>query len=409
MVSDLFMQSARFGAWVGSQTHFIASGAWVVRDGFVVLLYSAMVFTAVTALVRMFHSARATRGGSFASFAEKHAALVRRNIPLALGATWLLRTLLMRLGAFVDYGHAWPFEGSDVAVLLLGIATAAAARFGVQALERASTPEEALPAAEGDSADAGTFSAVAVTSTTRAAVGALGVTTVAMVAFVVTTPVSHLGHDPLSVALLVGYPLAALAASAAFRRVSRISVGIDGVLVRGAGKPRFVAYTSFDEVRVTTRDLLLVRRGKVHLRLQLHGADVMRRDQLAARLRAAMERAAAMRRDGAELVVQGARGHDATIARVGAAARGAVDYRQPAVSRERLWDLVLGPSSDADTRISAARALGTSLEGDERARLRVAAAACAEPRVRVELEVIAAAEDDDLEQAARPLAGAAHV
>ena len=61
----------------------------------------------------------------------------------------------------------------------------------------------------------------------------------------------------------------------------------------------------------------------------------------------------------------------------------------PALTRDQLWTLVEGPEHDRETRTAAARALATTGSEGERARLRIAAEHCAEPKVRVELLGIA--------------------
>jgi hypothetical protein len=77
-----------------------------------------------------------------------------------------------------------------------------------------------------------------------------------------------------------------------------------------------------------------------------------------------------------------------------ASSLGGDSYRFPSISREQLWDLVEGPAADASTRTAAARALSAALDVSERARLRVAAAQCAEPRLRVALETVADGGED---------------
>ena len=77
----------------------------------------------------------------------------------------------------------------------------------------------------------------------------------------------------------------------------------------------------------------------------------------------------------------------------------------PSVSHDALWSLVEGAAVDATTRAAAAEALVRTGGEPERARLRVAAAHCADPRVRVVLEELADDErDDTVETPAPPLA-----
>ena len=70
----------------------------------------------------------------------------------------------------------------------------------------------------------------------------------------------------------------------AFRRASRVAIGLDGVHIRGTSRAQFFAYRDLDSARTKGSDLELVRRGKVVLRLQLHGEDAARRDAVLARI-----------------------------------------------------------------------------------------------------------------------------
>jgi hypothetical protein len=78
------------------------------------------------------------------------------------------------------------------------------------------------------------------------------------------------------------------------------------------------------------------------------------------------------------------------------AAEGAADYRSPALARDQLWGMVEGVEYEAASRVAAATALARTAGSVDRARLRVAAERCAEPRLRVELlEVAEVAEDEE--------------
>jgi hypothetical protein len=75
--------------------------------------------------------------------------------------------------------------------------------------------------------------------------------------------------------------------------------------------------------------------------------------------------------------------------KVAQSARGGGDYRMPSVSHDALWSLVEGSAVAAPTRTAAAEALLSTGGIPERERLRVAAAHCADPHVRVALEELA--------------------
>jgi hypothetical protein len=213
------------------------------------------------------------------------------------------------------------------------------------------------------------------------------------------------GHSTAQIGTaILAYILAAMGIPTLFRRLSRIVVGIDGVLVLGTDKARFFGYATLDDVRQSGGDLLLVRQGRTVLRLQLHDADVLRAPTLVARLRAAMENAATMRSEGADLLMQATQAAHASsgassASTLASSSRGGRDYRQPSMAREHLWQLIEGPVSDRTARTAAAQALGADLSTEERVRLRVAVEKCAEPRVRVALQkVLAASQPDELEE-----------
>jgi hypothetical protein len=68
-------------------------------------------------------------------------------------------------------------------------------------------------------------------------------------------------------------------------------------------------------------------------------------------------------------------------------------YRSPSISREQLWEVVEG-STDAATRATAAGALAAAFDDADRARLRVVASRCAEPRTRLALGALAAESEE---------------
>jgi len=242
----------------------------------------------------------------------------------------------------------------------------------------------APPREEGDIV----FSAVAVTSRTRGAVGAMGAASAAMAVWVAMARTEVLAESPAFLAAVAAYVAAAAGAAYAFRRASKVAIGIDGVYVGEAASTRFFAYRDVDEVRAAgTDDLELLRGGRVVLRLQLHGEDTGRRDEVLARVDSAVVRARSGETRGAEAVVQSMTARRKVVA----AAIEPPGYREATLTREHLWELVEGAATDAPTRTAAAEALVTtsSLDGEERSRLRVAASRVAEPRVRVAIGSLA--------------------
>ncbi len=72
-------------------------------------------------------------------------------------------------------------------------------------------------------------------------------------------------------------------------------------------------------------------------------------------------------------------------------------YREQAVTRDALVEVLESPAAPVERRMAAALALAGAVDGDGPARIRVAAAACADERVRVALSLAA---DDGLDDAA---------
>jgi hypothetical protein len=251
--------------------------------------------------------------------------------------------------------------------------------------------DEAGGAAEG--ADGFLFSAVAVTPETRAAVGALSLVSVAAVALFAAVPVTVL-TGPGALAAIVAYVAAAAAATAAFQRASRVALGFDGVLVTGSSRTRFFAYRDLDEVETARGgDIVLRRHGRVALRLQLHGEDAARSGAILERLRDAIARAKDPGGGGAHALADAA-----SAVLLARAARGDADYRTAGATREEIWELVEAASTGGTTRAAAAAALAPELDGDGRARLRVAAQRCAEPAVRRTLLRIAGGDEAEGEE-----------
>jgi hypothetical protein len=110
-----------------------------------------------------------------------------------------------------------------------------------------------------------------------------------------------------------------------------------------------------------------------------------------------------MRSEGADRLMQSTQGTAAASQRLASGSRGGLDYRQPAIARDQLWQLVEGPVSNADARRVAAEALAPDMTPDERDRLRVVVEKCAEPKARVLLQrVLEQDEEDDPSQEIAP-------
>ncbi len=364
--------------------------------------YTATLFGAtLITILAVVGRALGARRGSWALAARAMPTLVNKVLHWVPGGIWFLfagvwavRRALPSL--LTGHSQAWAYW-SEIGVALGALGMTALTRFAIQ--RAVSAVHEELPTAEPVDPAETVFSAVAVTWTTRAAVGALAVLPIAFVTAMLQVNIQQTGLG-LAVA---AYVATAFGSIALLRRVSRIKVGIDGVYVMGSGPATFTAWSNLDEVRAEGVDIVLRRRGRVILRLQLHGADAARSDALVVRFADAMAAAASARTDAshvhaAHAASAAAHGSDRFLASV----HGAGDYRKAAVNREQLWEVVEGPAADPSARVLAAEALADTLNADDRARLRVAAEHCAEPRVRVALEELLDDEESEREPATEP-------
>lgn len=225
-----------------------------------------------------------------------------------------------------------------------------------------------------------------MTLETRAAVAAMIALTIAACVL----PFAANPNDPRVVGALVAYAVVALGGAALFRHASKIAVGVDGVLVTGTSRTRFFAYRDVDGARADGNNLVLERKGRVVLRLQLHGPDAARQQAILARIQESIERVRGAQ--GARAVRLAASASGEQLARV---ASGGSDYRTASLTRDELWALVEGPAVDAATRAAAAEALAKTGDDSQRARLRVVAESCAEPQARVALQALVEREAGD--------------
>jgi hypothetical protein len=376
---------------------------WILQRSLAPLVFSVMLAVPLTLLIRMVARARARAGltdplDRVRSWTLAHPKATERM--LAAPALLLLVTSMRHIvldvlgGKLSNIFLIYRLDLTFGALMALFASLMIAVSRGVHLATRAGL--RALTAPTLDRSEAGdvtastdrrvAFDAVAVTTETRVAVAAMAALPFATF-FAVSA--AHLG-DTATQVVLGAYVSVALVGMLAFRRASRIAVGVDGIFVTGTSRQRFFAYKDLDGVRVNGSDLELVRGDHVLLRLQLHGEDATQKESIAKRVEEAI--AAARAGDGAAAGQVVASASEEELARL---AEGAADYRSAAVTREQLWSLVEGPEHDASTRTAAARALLTGSQQGERTRLRVAAAQCAQPQVKVALMDLAGEDDDE--------------
>ncbi len=197
--------------------------------------------------------------------------------------------------------------------------------------------------------------------------------------------------SPLAMALAV---VALITLCAGVAVPTRVTVGADGVLVRWLGTERFVAWPSIAAIEAFDGGVVLVLGQGRWLTLRTpaaHERHYPEREAMIERMRAAWR--ATPRREPDEvasrlLVRRGARTSEWVRSMRGLLC-AEPGYRHGAMPPERLWRVVEDPAADAVARIGAAVALAGSLDDSGSERLRAAAAACAEPRLRVALATAA--------------------
>ena len=199
-------------------------------------------------------------------------------------------------------------------------------------------------------------------------------------------------------------------------------VGADGFSVRWLGRERFRPFSDVSAVRVETARLTFSRgaRGTIveltsgkQLLLRARDAPIVEEDRgaearaMRAHLTEAFERSRSRRATGSAGAGQGESPHVTALlagdglrgaewlARLDALMReGAGRYRIAAPSPELLARVATDVASSRKTRIGAAAAL-VRIDEEGRSTVRVAADACADPKLRAALLALADAETDD--------------
>jgi hypothetical protein len=196
--------------------------------------------------------------------------------------------------------------------------------------------------------------------------------------------------------------LAALAIVVRPLLTTTLRIGTDGVAVKRLWGNEFIARAELGVAETYADHLVLNRRGRASLRIPT--SSVTEAAAVAARIREAM----ADRGSGAAAALlsrldrQG-RPIGAWLADVRAAAREEGGYRAAAIDGPALLDVVEDAGAPIERRIAAATAIGGARDGDARARVRIAAAACADDRLRIALHNAAegSVEEEQVEEAIR--------
>jgi len=367
------------------------------------VLGGALLLTLGGTIVRSLASTRVQEGRpdpleGVRAWAGRHPHL--QKLPMLVPGALLTSWLVQDLPHVVNLWSIMPHPAAQaLAIVAIDTGLVIAMGHAVLLAKRALLAPTHRPASPPSDAERVEFSAVALTAFTRAATaGIAGLVTAAVVATLamLATPsdfVIYWWAQPLQ------WALAALATAiagllVAFRRMARVSVGIDGTRTRDGAGGRFIAHRDLDAAHASGTEVLLIRGERVVLRLQMHGADAKRGEEVAGRIRDAIAAAREQTVGGVEHIVRAE-----SAVRVATMTGGGVDYRSPTVSREQLWAVVEGASADGETRTAAARALAVTMRDEDRPRMRAVATRVADPRLRVALDALV---EDEMPQVRAP-------
>ncbi len=210
---------------------------------------------------------------------------------------------------------------------------------------------------------------------------------------------------PLHAPLLIGLSFLTMVAASAILIPCTIHVGADGLLIASRLAPRFVSWSEVLAVEadglgvavVTARERIRV---PISQRYYANDYDKVAQEALLTRAQQALAAYRAGREpDAAARVARAGRSHDEWV-------RALFDregtFRTAPVLDDQLWRVVESPHADVTARAGAATVLARDASESQRARLRVAADACTEPRLRVLLERTASgAAEAEIDRALR--------
>lgn len=233
-------------------------------------------------------------------------------------------------------------------------------------------------------------------------------------AFFGLTALMRGGHGLFGIIVAVVFAMLPYIPVVASVAPTKVTVGVDGVLLRRLGMDQFIPFRDVASVEMYDEGVHLVLRDgrKVPLRvgpldskvLAIHTEQSAEREALYTRLRDAMGEHARGEQPGvsALAVDRGGRTVTAWIAHLRELAqRQEGGMRQAPVLRSTLWSLLGDPNASSTDRAGAAVALAESGrdEPSTQERLRVVAGAVASPRLRVVIEAAAEGTDARLTRA----------
>ncbi len=178
----------------------------------------------------------------------------------------------------------------------------------------------------------------------------------------------------------------------------KIAIGDDGILLRWAGRRRFVPFGLLRQARATALGVELDLEDDRNVEIRLtHRSDgeAARRTAILERIEEGLDHHRALEpAEDEALLTRGDRELDAWMQEMSMLGTAdAYGYRTNAIPRERLWAVLENPGADPSARQGAALALRARLDDDERERLVTIGQKTASPRLRVAIDAVARAPD----------------
>ncbi len=178
----------------------------------------------------------------------------------------------------------------------------------------------------------------------------------------------------------------------------KIAIGDDGILLRWAGRRRFVPFALLRDARATALGVGLELDDEREIEIRLtHRADAeaARRTAILERIEEGLEHHRALEpAEDEALLTRGERELDTWMHEMSIlGSADAYGYRTIAIPRERLWAVLENPGADPSARQGAALALRARLDDDERERLVAIGQKTASPGLRVSIDAVARAPD----------------
>lgn len=196
----------------------------------------------------------------------------------------------------------------------------------------------------------------------------------------------------LSLAGALGLTALGLAAT----RIPEIAVGTDGLSYRRLRRDRFIPLGDITDVRASGMSLLIhLRDGSVRRLRSLTTVAADRAWALARRVRQAQGVHGELLPAQLEMLDRRGRAVPDWIRALSDVARAGTSYRSVGLSAEDLEAVVQSPDVTPERRIGAALALRSASPAAAPERLRIAAAQCASPGVRLVLEQASAGEVEE--------------